>query len=321
LEALLPNSSLWHKQAPVHPLQPAWPGGLNYAASEADGVAADAYARGVAAGVASDAFARGFAAGAAAAAGGIPVSPATDGNASVGGAASQKQRRAEKMGSSPNPEQPLPCKWFGRGTCKFGAECRYLHIIHEGAWNAEAVGESEVHVSHVRRPSGNSESQADASNTALPAARAKISLEGALGQPHEGARLVECQIFWCDQRAFKDNSTVLKDQLEAETGVFVKTYRTADMCARLLRKKKHWSANTITRLFLISWANAQALVPFLANEPSLAAKVVVLCDTCGSKGCNKADQWALEYPVVERVATTWEEAVAALKQFARSATS
>jgi len=238
------------------------------------------------------------------------VSPAPFGNASVGGSSSQKQRRADKIGSG--PEHPKPCKWFTRGTCKLGAECRYLH---------EAIGETEA---PYRQPSGNAESQTDTSNAAIPVLRAKISLEGALaapGQPHEVARNGECQIFWCDQRAFKEDSSALKDQLEAETGVSVKTYRTADMCVRLLRKKKTCSANSVTRLFLISWANAQALVPFLANEPCLAAQVVVLCDTCGSKGCIKADQWALEYPVVGKVATTWPQAVDALKHFSRSATS
>jgi len=307
LQALLPSNALWHNHAPVHPLQPAWRADLNYPAIEAD----DAFARGLAAGVASDAFARGFAAGAAASAGGIPVSPAPVGTASVGGSSSQKQRRADKIGSG--PEHPKSCKWFNRGTCKLGAECRYLH---------ESMGETEVPVSHYRQPCGNAESQTDASNAALPVARAKISLEdalGALGQPHEVSRLAECQIFWCDQRAFKEDSSALKDQLEAETGVSVKTYRTADMCVRLLRKKKTCSANSVTRLFLISWANAQALVPFLSSEPSLAAQVVVLCDTCGNKGCIKADQWALEYPVVGQVATTWPQAVDTLKQFSRSA--
>jgi hypothetical protein len=127
----------------------------------------------------------------------------------------------------------------------------------------------------------------------------------------------DCQIFWCDQRAFKDDSAVMKDELETEIGFPVKTYRTADMCTRLLKKKRHWSSNSVTRLFLVSWANAQLLVPFLMEEPSVGAKVVILCDTCGSKGFSKANSWAQEFPIVDLVAASWPLAIQALKRLSR----
>merc|ERR1712072_394044 len=126
-------------------------------------------------------------------------------------------------------------------------------------------------------------------------------MQGAPGQ---------CQVFWCDPRAFKE--TLLKDQLEAEMQVSVKCYRTADMCMRLLRKKQHVQSKTVPRFFLVSWSNAPSLVSFLSEENCLMAKVIILCDTCGGKGCSRASAWAQEYPSVQ-VATTWTEALDMLK--------
>jgi hypothetical protein len=140
----------------------------------------------------------------------------------------------------------------------------------------------------------------------------RICLEGALCQDADEHALTERQIFWVDQRAFKDSSTSLKDQLEAVTQLPVKTYRNAEMCMRLLRKKHQWQTKSVSRVFLVSWANAQSLVPFLMQQPSLAPRVVVLCDTCGTRGCGKAEKWMQDYPIVEAVATSWPQALSAI---------
>jgi hypothetical protein len=122
----------------------------------------------------------------------------------------------------------------------------------------------------------------------------------------------QLQIFWCDPRAFKE--THMRDQLEAEMGTTIKCYRTAEMCMRLLRKKHLFQSKLVARLFLVSWSNAPALVSFLSEGHYLGARVIVLCDTCATKGCSRASEWALQYPAVT-IAYTWLEALAALRQF------
>jgi hypothetical protein len=129
--------------------------------------------------------------------------------------------------------------------------------------------------------------------------------------PPESIGYTQCQLFWCDPRAFKE--TLLKDQLESEMHVSVKCYRTADMCMRLLRKKQHIQSKNNFRIFLVSWANAPALVAFLDEEQFLASKVIILCDTCGSKGCSRACAWAQQHPLAE-VAYTWDQAVDVMMQ-------
>lgn len=121
---------------------------------------------------------------------------------------------------------------------------------------------------------------------------------------------VQPQMFWVDPRAFKE--VELREQLEKETHVAVKCYRTADMCMRLLRKKQHFTNPNVLRILLVSWSNAPALVSFL-EEHSLAAKVIILCDTCGGKGCGRATTWAQEHTGVE-VAYTWSQALSAIRQ-------
>jgi len=122
----------------------------------------------------------------------------------------------------------------------------------------------------------------------------------------------KCQVFWCDPRSFKETS--MKDQLESKMNTNVKCYRTADMCMRLLRKKQHFQSKSNFRLFLVSWSNAPALVSFLEEEQFLVGKVIVLCDTCGGKGCSKASAWAQQHPSVE-VAYKWEQAVDFMLQY------
>jgi hypothetical protein len=286
-------------QAAVNPMQGTWRG-LNSQADigGAEAAASAAYARGVAAGVA---FARGFAVG------------ATGGGKKSGSAPNfNRGGKDEKASLSGAGAEQQTCKWFDRGTCKFGGECRYLHTSQTTSRSQDAQLSG----------SGGPQTAPHAGN--LVAHGTRISLEGALMKPitwGEHSSTGECQIFWCDQRAFKENAAALKEQLETEIGVAVKTYRTADMCRRLLRKKTHWSGNSFSRIFLISWANAQALVPYLAEEAALAHLVVVLCDTCGSKGCSKAELWAKDYPIVNTVATTWPQALEVLKEWKRTGAS
>jgi hypothetical protein len=254
-----------------------------------------AYARGVAAGVASAAFAKGFSAGAATFATKPPLAPGRI----------DRHVENEKAKASRSTEQQMKCKWYQRGTCKFGAECRYLH---------DGLGRIEQTVSELV-----GDGQERATTAPPPRAEAgsgtRISLEGALCQNLDSDEnlLAERQIFWCDQRAFKDTSANLKEELESETKLPVKTYRTAEMCIRLLRKKRHCHSKLVSRVFLVSWANAQSLVPFLSHYDSLAPRVVVLCDTCGSRGCGKAEAWRRDFPIVEAIATSWPQALSAVK--------
>merc|ERR1712066_531835 len=95
-----------------------------------------------------------------------------------------------------------------------------------------------------------------------------------------------CQLIWCDQRAFKDESAHLRDQLESSTGLPAKSHKTADKCIRLLQKKCRSRVKVNARLlsiFLVSWANAPALVQYLAESSHVFARVVVLCDMCGTR--------------------------------------
>jgi hypothetical protein len=285
---------------------------------DSDAVAA-AYARGLAAGVASTAYARGFAAGAAV---GVGI-PTVSGPNETAQAKAPRQRPTKEQRSA---KVPLPCKWYERGTCKFGPECRYLHqgCTEQNLEDAGAAPLKNLSTEAVDSVPG-------ASNRRINLEDA-LSQTSAIAQPEsseavcmsaEEAALAdasESQIFWCDQRAFKETSAAWKEQLESETQMSVKTYRTAEMCIRLLRKKRHWQTKSVARCFLVSWANAQSLVPFLSEQPpSLAAKVVILCDTCGNRGFNKADNWKRQYPLVECVATTWPQAVEAIKTWAASA--
>lgn len=124
-----------------------------------------------------------------------------------------------------------------------------------------------------------------------------------------------CQVVWCDHRAFKDNSGVLRAQLETEARVPVKAHKSAEMCMRTLRKKRGSQERAATRpasVFLVSWANAPALVQSLSGASYGIGKVVVLCDLCGGRGRDSAERWARQYPMVETVAPSWEEALRAV---------
>lgn len=121
-----------------------------------------------------------------------------------------------------------------------------------------------------------------------------------------------CHIIWCDQRAFKEVSDSWKKQLEVATGIQVKTHKTSEKCIRLLRKKQHSQARPPC-VFLVSWANAPTLLPFLADSPNIVSKVILLCDTDMCRGRNRdaADRLASGYPFVAHLAASWADAVEA----------
>lgn len=118
-----------------------------------------------------------------------------------------------------------------------------------------------------------------------------------------------CHLIWCDHRAFKDTSSALKEQLEKGSGVTVKTHKTAENCIRLFRKKQRAQGRPPCVL-LVSWANAPALLSYLSEEAQqISVKVVVLCDTRCCRKNENADQLAVQFPFVEKIVTSWEEAV------------
>jgi hypothetical protein len=117
-----------------------------------------------------------------------------------------------------------------------------------------------------------------------------------------------CHLIWCDHRAFKETSGALKEQLERGCGATVKTHKTAENCIRLFRKKQRAQGRPPCVL-LVSWANAPALLSYLADAPQVNAKVVVLCDARSCRKNESADQLVAQFPFIEKIAATWEEAV------------
>lgn len=117
-----------------------------------------------------------------------------------------------------------------------------------------------------------------------------------------------CHFIWCDHRAFKESSGALKDQLESRSGASVKTHKTAENCIRLFRKKQRAQGRPPC-VVLVSWANAPALLSYLAEGQHVAAKVVVLCDARSCRKNESAEELAVQFPFIEKITITWEEAV------------
>lgn len=120
-----------------------------------------------------------------------------------------------------------------------------------------------------------------------------------------------CHLIWCDHRAFKESSSTLKEQLEEESGLQVKTHKTAENCIRLFRKKQRAQGRPPC-VILASWANAPALLAYLDEAEHVWAKVVVLCDARSCRRTESADQIMGQYPHIYKVATTWQDAVDAV---------
>lgn len=117
-----------------------------------------------------------------------------------------------------------------------------------------------------------------------------------------------CHFIWCDHRAFKDTSSTLKTQLEKSAGATVKTHKTAENCIRLFRKKQRAQGRPPC-VILVSWANAPALLSYLAEADHVSARVIVLCDARSCRKNESADQLAAQFPFIDKIATTWDEAV------------
>merc|ERR1712048_821234 len=110
-----------------------------------------------------------------------------------------------------------------------------------------------------------------------------------------------CHFIWCDHRAFKDTASTLKNQLEACSGVAVKTHKTADNCIRLFRKKQRAQGRPPC-VILVSWANAPALLQYLSEATHVTAKVVVLCDARSCRKSDSVDQLFARFPFIENIA-------------------
>lgn len=117
-----------------------------------------------------------------------------------------------------------------------------------------------------------------------------------------------CHLIWCDHRAFKETSSSLKDQLESKASAQAKTHKTAENCIRLFRKKQRAQGRPPC-VILASWANAPALLEYLADASHVNAKVVVLCDARSCRKNESADQLAAQFPKIDSIAHTWEEAL------------
>lgn len=116
-----------------------------------------------------------------------------------------------------------------------------------------------------------------------------------------------CHLIWCDHRAFKDTSAPLREQLQNATGLSVKTHRTAENCLRLLRKKRNASGRPPC-VFLVSLANAPALLAYLTEASHVRANVIVLAET---RRHEAGTALLHQYPMVTEIAKSWQEAVEA----------
>lgn len=160
-------------------------------------------------------------------------------------------------------------------------------------------------------PRDHNGSSSVASRTAGSSASVRVgSLRAAPREP-KGS----CQVVWCDQRAFKEGAVALKSQLEVNVCVPVKAHKTAEKCIRLLQKKRRTREKSEVgplSVYLVSWANAPVLVPYLTETPHNAATVLVLCDLCSDRGVEAAQRWLQHYPLVECVVASWNEAILAV---------
>jgi len=126
--------------------------------------------------------------------------------------------------------------------------------------------------------------------------------------PSSPEQTAACHVVWCDHRAFKETSCGLKTQLEAEVQLPVKAHKSAENVIRLLRKKQRAQGRPPC-VFIVSWANAGALLPFLNEFQQVNAKVVVLCDARGGRRQDGSEDMFNQYSFVEKVASNWTEAV------------
>lgn len=148
-----------------------------------------------------------------------------------------------------------------------------------------------------------------ASDTSTTVSGSASHLEPRASSPGAAApQTAACHVVWCDHRAFKETSAGLKAQLEAEVQLPVKAHKSAENVIRLLRKKQRAQGRPPC-VFIVSWANAGALLPFLNEFQQVSAKVVVLCDARGGRRQDGSEEMFNQYAFVENVASNWTEAV------------
>jgi hypothetical protein len=181
---------------------------------------------------------------------------------------------------------------------------RHAPAPSRGQLNAVQLGMLGANPSRPVQKSGSS-GASDTSTTVGSASpvEPRASSPGA-GAPQTSA----CHVVWCDHRAFKETSSGLKAQLEAEVQLPVKAHKSAENVIRLLRKKQRAQGRPPC-VFVVSWANAGALLPFLNEFQQVSAKVVVLCDARGGRRQDGSDEMFNQYPFVEKVASNWTEAI------------
>lgn len=224
----------------------------------------------------------------------------------------------------------VPCKWFGQGTCKFGSACRFVHQESTlrnpspGTENAlqtrttKAKTDESVDSASISTRSCEPSWQAIESKACDPRRSDASSNSDCDSDRADGDREASgkgqynCHVVWCDQRAFKEASEELKKELERAIKIPVRAHKTAEKCMRLIQKKKRNLENRQARpptVFLISWANAPTLVPYLCEVSEQSTKVIVLCDLCGCRGRDHARRWSRHFPLVDCVADSWQQAV------------
>lgn len=257
--------------------------------------------------------------------------------------AHRAQSTEKEKAPSERRRPPPDCKWFMKGTCKFGTECRYIHKDPSRTDTTsrspqknkskgpprERSAASKVH-KHGER---HSQSRRGSNRAALSKDDSEASSEepcsaqnGQRSAAPDAGRRANLQFIWCDQRAFKEDSNGLRAQLEASVQLPAKSHKTAEKCIRLLQKKRRALEKVqawLLSLFLVSWTNAPALVQYLAEATHVTAAVVVLCDTCSNRVREAAETWAAQEPaarIVKEVCSSWPEALVALRAAAAKAT-
>merc|ERR1712156_1237940 len=97
----------------------------------------------------------------------------------------------------------------------------------------------------------------------------------------------------------KGTASTLKNQLERGSGLTAKTHKTADNCIRLFRKKQRAQGRPPC-VILVSWANASALLSYLADADHVSAQVIVLCDARSCRKNQGAEQLAGQFPFISK---------------------
>ena len=135
------------------------------------------------------------------------------------------------------------------------------------------------------------------------------------------------RLIWCDDQAFKDGCEDKVAALEAASKARVKRHKTGDKAIRTLNfekratdKRPRWKGWQPLQVrpkvgFLITEANAQALVPYLAEFPEHVWGIVILCDTGDTQRvCSHINSCTRGGSLAFAVVATWEEALVAVAQ-------